>query len=240
MVTAQLREDILGGVLQQGERLRLVDLGARFGVSQSVVREALTRLTAQGLVRSEPQVGFQVMPISEADLGDLTAVRIEIESLTIRQAVRDASLDWEGSVVAAHHVLARTPQMSATDPARMSDEWAAAHRLFHQAILDGCASPRLRAIASGLRDAAALYQRWSRNLARDETRDVAAEHQELLDAVLARDADRAVACVAMHIQGTTDALLLHLRCEAGQSQEAAAPRPADPVSGAKSRRNRER
>jgi DNA-binding GntR family transcriptional regulator len=84
MVTAQLREDILGGVLQQGERLRLVDLGARFGVSQSVVREALTRLTAQGLVRSEPQVGFQVMPISEADLGDLTAVRIEIESLTIR------------------------------------------------------------------------------------------------------------------------------------------------------------
>jgi len=210
MVTTQIREDILTGALLQGERLRLADLSARFNVSLSVVREALTRLTAQGLVRSEPQIGFQVTPISEADLNDLTAVRIEIECLTVRHAIGEADLDWEASVVAAHHVLVRTPQMGATDPARMSDEWAAAHRLFHQSILEGCASPRLRSVATSLRDAAELYQRWSRTLAGDQTRDVAAEHQELLDAVVERNADRAVDTLTAHIQRTTDALLLHL------------------------------
>jgi DNA-binding GntR family transcriptional regulator len=209
-VTAELREEILTGQLLQGERLRLAELSARFSVSLSVVREALTRLTEQGLVRSEAQVGFQVTPISQEDLSDLTAARVHIECLTLQQAIESAGLGWEASVVAAHHVLARTPQMSTTDPARMSDEWAAAHRAFHRAILDGCGSRRLREIAGNLRDAAELYQRWSRTLAKNQVRDVEAEHRELLDAVVSRDADRAVASLAAHIQRTTDDLLLHL------------------------------
>lgn len=209
-VTAELREQILAGQLVQGQRLRLAELGSRFGVSLSVVREALTRLTEQGLVRSEPQLGFQVTPISVEDLSDLTWVRIQVEGLTVRHAIGSAGLGWEAAVVAAHHVLDRTPQMSGTDPVRMSDEWAAAHRAFHQAILDGCDSRRLREIASSLRDAAELYQRWSRTLGKDETRDVAAEHRELLSAVVERDADRGAGVLAAHIQRTTDALLLHL------------------------------
>lgn len=209
-VTTELREQILAGQLVQGQRLRLAELGARFGVSLSVVREALTRLAEQGLVRSEPQLGFQVTPISVEDLNDLTWVRIQVEGLTLRHAIGGAGLGWEASVVAAHHVLDRTPQMSATDPVRMSDEWATAHRAFHRAILDGCGSRRLREIASSLRDAAELYQRWSRTLAKDQDRDVAAEHRDLLSAVIERDAERGVGVLTTHIQHTTDALLLHL------------------------------
>lgn len=226
MVTTDLREAILSGQLLQGERLRLAELSARYNVSLSVIREALTRLTEQGLVRSESQIGFQVMPISEADLSDLTAVRIQIEGLTMQQAIASASLDWEASVVAAHHVLGRTPQMSTSDPARMSDEWAAAHRAFHRAIIDGCASRRLREIAGNLRDAAELYQRWSRTLAKNQVRDVAAEHRDLLAAVIARDADRGVAALTSHIQRTTDALLLHLMDEAAKDASAARDKAA--------------
>jgi len=54
-VHAQLREDVLRGVLPPGQRLRLVELAERFSVSQSVVREALTRLAEQGLAVAVPR-----------------------------------------------------------------------------------------------------------------------------------------------------------------------------------------
>ena len=171
-----------------------------------VVREVLTRLTAEGLVESEPQYGFRVVPLSVADLKHLTDARAAIETLALGQAVEHGGVPWESEVLAAHHRLEHTPQMAAEDPRRLSDEWTAAHAGYHHALLVGCPNPRLLGIAESLRDAAELYRRWSVPLANTH-RDFAGEHRAILNAVLMHDAAAAIAALAAHIQATTNVLL---------------------------------
>jgi DNA-binding GntR family transcriptional regulator len=207
-VHAELRADILAGRLLPGQRLKLNELGARFGVSLSVVREALIRLGEQGLVQAEPQLGFRVIPLSPDDLRDLTRVRTQIETLALRQAIESGDLAWESAALAVHHTLERTP-MTIDGERRVSPAWAATHAAFHRALMAGCGSPRLLAIADELRDSAEVYRQWSGRLGRDENRDVAGEHRALLEAVLEHDADRAVELLTAHIGHTTDVLLDH-------------------------------
>jgi DNA-binding GntR family transcriptional regulator len=205
-VHSELRENILAGRLRPGEKLPFAELSARYSASMGVVREALSRLAAEGLVESQPQYGFRVTPVSAADLGHLTEARSAIETLVLRMAVENGGVEWESQVLAAHHRLARAPQMGEDDPALVSEDWAAAHAAFHLALLSGCPNPRLLGVASSLRDAAELYRRWSVPLAH-ERRDVAAEHRAMLDAVLAHDADAAAAALDDHIAHTTRVLL---------------------------------
>ena len=59
-----IRSELLNGGLRPGQKLKMVELTERFGVSQSVIREALTRLTEQGLLVATPQRGFRVRDLS--------------------------------------------------------------------------------------------------------------------------------------------------------------------------------
>ncbi|MFD7691621.1 GntR family transcriptional regulator [Streptomyces sp. NPDC059781] len=204
IVHARIREDIFQGVLRPGQRLRLVELAQRFSVSQSVVREALTRLSEQGLVHAAPQQGFSVVTVSLDDLNDLTEARIALETLVLRRAIERGDIKWEAAVVAAHHHLAG---LDAVRPdGTLDSEWFTVHERFHQTLLEACGNTRLLAAALSLRDAATLYRRWSRPVGHDVDRDVAGEHQQLVDAVLRRDADGAADLLARHIDRTSEAL----------------------------------
>lgn len=68
MIVNELGSEITQGVLVAGETLNPVDLGERFGVSRSVVREALRALESLGLVHARPQVGTRVTPLENWDL----------------------------------------------------------------------------------------------------------------------------------------------------------------------------
>lgn len=205
-IHGQLREEILGGALEPGERLLVQPLSQRFKVSLSVVREALTRLAEQGLARSTPQVGFTVTPLSVEDLLDLTRVRVDIESLMIRRAIAEGDLTWESSVVAAYHTLAGT---NPADPrtGRPNPAWRPVHAGFHAAVVAGCGSPLLQRIRAELYDKAELYRAWS--VRANTGRDVATEHRRICEAVLDRDADRSTELMAEHI-GFTTRLVLQL------------------------------
>jgi DNA-binding GntR family transcriptional regulator len=208
LVYARLRADILGGQLRPGQRLPFATLCVQYGTSVGVLREALARLTEQGLVLNEPQHGFRIASVSAADLMDLTTARCEVESAVARSAVTSGDLAWESQLVAAHHVLAGTPQRLPGDPKQFNDAWAQAHRDFHTTLLDGCPSPRLRSIAASLRDAAELYWQPSlRPIGHETRRDVGSEHQHILDAVVARDHDQVVNLLQAHIRRTTEVLL---------------------------------
>lgn len=204
----QLRADILAGVHPPGSRLKFAPLGERYAASVGVLREALTRLTEQRLVTSEPRIGFTVAALSEADLCDLTATRIEIESVAARLAVQRGDVDWESALVASQHRLERTP-LREGEPPRISDAWESAHAAFHRAVLAGCASPRLIEITDSLRDSAELYRRWSG--VQDPDRDVVAEHRRIAQAMLDRDADEAIAALRDHDERTLAILLEHQR-----------------------------
>jgi DNA-binding GntR family transcriptional regulator len=207
-VSSSLRADILAGRYQPGQRLRYADLCERYETSMGVLRESLIRLTEQGLVRGEPQQGFQVAPLSAEDLRELTDARRELEVLALRRALSDGDVEWESRLLAAHHRLSRAAQLDPDDPERLSDGWVKAHADFHEALLDGCANRRLTTIATSLRSSAELYRRWSIPLGTDPDRDIPAEHAAILEAVLRRDVDHAVARLVAHIDRTTDILLI--------------------------------
>src|ERR1041385_4027740 len=96
-----LRADILSCRIPPGAKLKIQDLCTQFSVSLGAIREALSRLTSEGLVTAEPQRGFRAAPISAEDLQDLTRTRIQIETLCIRRAIEVGDVAWESQLVAA-------------------------------------------------------------------------------------------------------------------------------------------
>ena len=202
----RLRADLLACRIQPGSRLKIQELCTRLSVSLGAIREALSRLTSEGLVVAEPQRGFRAAPISAEDLKDLTEVRIEVETLCIRRAVEVGDVAWESRLVAAYHRLSRTPERAPEDPARTNDDWAQAHAAFHLALVDGCDSPWLLRLHSQLYDQSERYRRLSVSLAK-RTRNIEDEHRKIMDAMLARDADKAIGLMTAHLGATTRILL---------------------------------
>ena len=204
-----LRAELLNGGLHPGQKLKMVELTDRFGVSQSVVREALTRLTEQGLAVATPQRGFRVRDLSIEDIAELTETRIQVESLALRLAVERGDLQWETGILAAHYRLERTPVT--LDDGTVSEDWATSHRDFHQALLTGCGNRRLESVVNSLRDSAELYRRWYWVLTDDHQRDLAREHRQLRELALARDAGQAIEVLTEHIDRAPSLLIAYAR-----------------------------
>jgi DNA-binding GntR family transcriptional regulator len=202
-VYAQIKADVIEGRLRPGERLTLTPLCQRFGVSLSVVREALTRLAEQKLARATPQQGFMVTPVSAQHLTELTEARLEIEIIVLRRALAQGDLNWEGRVLAGHHLLANTPT---GDPDPISPAWTSAHRDFHAAVASGCANTLLLQIRQDLYDSAELYRTWSAH-ASLRSRDIVTEHRLIAEAVVARNHDLAVHLMREHLTTTTRLVL---------------------------------
>jgi DNA-binding GntR family transcriptional regulator len=197
-VFATLRSELLNGLFQPAQKLRMVELSTRFGVSQSVVREALTRLAEQGLIVATPQRGFRVRELSVKDITGLTEARVEIEQIAMRLSVARGDVEWETGVVAAHHLLERTPVLK--DDGTVNEEWSVRHQQFHVALLAGCDNARLEGVAQALRDSAELYRRWTWVLVDDHGRDLDAEHRQLKDLAVARDGEAVVKLLTEHIE----------------------------------------
>lgn len=215
-VYASLRSDILSGRLEPGARLPFADLTDRYGASMGALREALQRLAEQGLVLNEPQQGFRVTALSVDDLRDLTTARCEIEGLALRYSIAHGDLAWESAIVASFYELERTPMsvegsddaasgFPAPDGAVLAEDWAGVHTRFHESLIAACPNARLRTIASSLRDSAELYRHWSARS--KDPRDTNAEHKGLVDAVLARDTERAVGLLEQHLRHTARLLI---------------------------------
>lgn len=199
----RLRLEILSGRVAPGSKLKLASLAERYAMSRGPLREAATRLAAEGLVTIEDQKGFRVTAISRADLLDLTATRKRIELLALRDSIIHGDLGWEGRVMAARHVLDR---VTGEDPANaFSDR----HREFHEVLVSACPSSYLLRFREQLY---ALTERY-RNLARQghrrvrDARDVSAEHQAIAEAAVARRADEACALLGEHLSRTAQVLI---------------------------------
>ena len=202
-----LRAELLNGVLQPGQKLRMVELARRLGVSQSVIREALSRLAEQGLVVASPQRGFRVRPLSVGDVACLTESRVGIESVALRLAIERGDVHWETAVVAAYHLLKRTPVIN--DSQFVNEAWVLRHSDFHRALIAGCSNRCLQDVVQGLRDIAQLHCRWYWAFAGAPERDVTAEHRELKDLALARDVGPAIEALAYHINRPQSELIAY-------------------------------
>lgn len=207
-VRDRMRADILGARLKPGQRLMFSELSERYGVSVGVTREALTWLSSQGLVKAVAHQGYMVTPLSLAELDELTEARLLIEPLVLRQSIERGDTDWEGHIVAAHHVMSRTPSSAeGSDPNDdvAQDAWAEAHAAYHEALFSACRNARLMQIVQTFAESAALYRRWSVSLGHINTH-AADEHRALLEHSLAREADAAADVLRTHISHTRQML----------------------------------
>jgi GntR family transcriptional regulator, carbon starvation induced regulator len=198
-----LRQQILNGEIPPGQKLRVEVLQREHGLSSSPLREALSRLVAEGLVVADDHRGFRAAPMSAADLDDITNVRLVVEPAALGQSVAKGDDAWEAGIVAAFHRLERIRARIAHGEVPFNSEWTERHKEFHTALIAAAASPRLLAICSSLFDESERYRRsTAAAINRTLVRDTSAEHRRLMDAALARDVERSVALLCKHISLT--------------------------------------
>lgn len=203
---SQLRAEILACRLAPGQKLIIADLCEQLGFSLGAVREALSRLSSEGLVVSEPRKGFRVAPITEAELQDITRVRATIESLCLENAIKNGDLKWEANIVSTEFELSKLQVQDPDDPARVSEAWAETHKRFHEALVAACDSPWLLRLRELLFVQSERYRRVSVPLDRAK-RDLVGEHKALAQAAVARDATRATEAIRQHLAKTTRILI---------------------------------
>ncbi len=197
----RLRREIIAGDFPPGRKLHIRRLCERYDVGLSPMREALNRVSRDGLVRQNDLRGFSVAPVSLEDLADLTRSRCWLNEIALRQSIKDGDAEWEEGIVLAFHRFSRAgdPLAAMTPEERANHEGA--HRNFHASLIAACGSGRLRDYCEQLFDAADRY----RNLKQPhqfETRRKRDEHREIMEAVLARDVEKAVRLLIDHFKGT--------------------------------------
>ncbi|MCC7485631.1 MAG: FCD domain-containing protein [Burkholderiales bacterium] len=201
----RLRSDIINARREPGGKLRVQELSEHYGVGPSPIREALNRLSRDGLVTLSDRRGFSVTPVSCEGLDELTRTRCWLNELALRQAIANGDAAWEENIVLAYHRLTRLPRYidAGSGLKRYNPDWELAHRTFHSALIAACGSRWLLAYCEQLFDAGAHYRHLSRvsSMKRAQRRD---EHRQILDASVARDADGAVALLTRHVTRTAE------------------------------------
>lgn len=193
----RIRTDILFGRLAPGQKLKLERMKDAYGASISTLRELLNRLTSEGLVTSEGLRGFEVTPISAADLREVAAMRLLLECHALKASFENADLEWEGRVVAGHHKLSLLEKRMADGDMSQAETWKRYDREFHHALISACDSTAL------LETHAAIYDKYLRYqmvavVFRGEI--AAREHRSLLEAALARDWQAAQTTLIRHVE----------------------------------------
>ncbi len=201
-----IREEILSGELAPLLRLRVDALKTRYGIGASPIREALSRLSGDGLVTIEERRGFTVAGVSKDEVWDIAKTRILVESAALKSSIENAgdgtSGDaWEAQIVAAFHRLRKLDQKLGQD--RPNEAWENVHFEFHESLVAACPYEKLKHIRRQLFDQSERYRRLSLNTLTGD-RDVPSEHEKIMDATLGRDAVNACKLLATHIQRTAD------------------------------------
>lgn len=197
LVYQQLREDILQGRLEPGSKLRLQYLSKHYQVGNSPLREALNRLSSNGLVTREENKGFRVSSASVAELEELIRTRCMLEETALRESVEFGDSKWEETVVLAFHRLNRLEIGAKDSEHRRTPEWELAHREYHIALLSACGSKILLEFCRQLHEQTLRYRSLLEVI---QYRDVheCSEHEKIQEAVLDRDIERAVTMLHEH------------------------------------------
>tara|TARA_R110000787_G_scaffold16622_21_gene50663 strand:+ start:28913 stop:29626 length:714 start_codon:yes stop_codon:yes gene_type:complete len=207
-----LRRDILTGSLTPDLKLKIEALRDRYNAGASPLREALSLLTAEGLVERLDQRGFRVASISADAFIELLKTRCWVEERAVRESLAHGDMAWEESLVLAHHRLKQTPR-TPNAPASENVDWEAAHKKFHMTLISACGSTLLVDFCERLYDANIRYRNIAgqgRNGPASPARSVADEHLGILNAAIAREADKTVDLLLSHYRNTGEELSRHL------------------------------
>ncbi|GAA4078375.1 GntR family transcriptional regulator [Actinomadura miaoliensis] len=190
-VLGELRRAITTGRLRPGAPIRQDALAEELGVSRVPLREALKTLQGEGLVSYRAHRGYFVEELSLDDLREVYRIRELLEAEAVRQAVAHLTDDDLDVLEKAQREVERAS--AAADVLDM----AAANRTFHMTLYECARMPRLTRMIASLWDATDAYR--SIYYGDDHNRRrVIDEHRAALDALRARDPDRAIDILDVH------------------------------------------
>lgn len=196
LATERLRDAILSGEYQPGERLVEDRLSEAFGISRVPIREALRALASDGLVEVRPNRGASVAAISPAMAADLVEVRAMLEGLNARLAARHS----QPAIIEELRAILRDGNRAAVDGdvgdlVRLNAE-------FHDKLAQAGRNVILWDIMRTLRERTALV--FARNTAARASRDWD-EHSRILAAVIDGDEQLAELLAARHVHAAGEA-----------------------------------
>jgi len=197
-VAATLRARIMSGELRPGARIRLEDVAAQLDVSITPVREALLTLRGEDMVELEPRKGYVVSPLSEQDVRDLFQVQGDIAgelAARVARVITDAQLD---ELVVANKALQRAKRPADVERLEFG---------FHRTINRIAAARKLTwFLHTATRYTPVRFYstdaRWRGGMKQD--------HEALLVAFAAGDADAARVVMIRHFTDGADLLIKHL------------------------------
>jgi DNA-binding GntR family transcriptional regulator len=194
-VVDRLREPIFRGLLAPGDRLPEEQLAETLGVSRGPIRDALSQLEREGLVVRRRNRGAVVARLRRRDLDEVYSLRTALESVACTWAARNAREQDHAelqSIVDGYHGLA---------PELTLQEAADADLRFHDAIYRSARHRRLLRTWHELRPQVYLFLLARTYVSAPEFRTfMAVRHSLMLDAIRAKDEDRAAREAAVHVE----------------------------------------
>jgi DNA-binding GntR family transcriptional regulator len=201
-VVEELRNAILTGAFQPGQRLLETDLAEQYQVSPTPVREAMRELETEGLVSSEPHRGVRVAEANVDEMREFYLIRMAMEELAMSLAMDHVD---EIPVDRLHLMVERMGELLEQEG---WVELRALHWQFHVALYEAAHTPNVQDI---------LNRIWVR-LPWDRIQSIPGraprvllEHREIVAAVAAKDKPRATRAVRTHIENAMNAFLAHAR-----------------------------
>ena len=198
-----IREAIFSGELNPGDRIIETYWAKELGVSQEPVREAIRDLEAMGLVETVPFKGSRVRTLTEKDVRDNYSVRICLESKSIRDAI--TQLDDEQMAELTERLRSILHEMD--DCANRGDlrQFTDCDTAFHRAIIDATGNQVLRKLweQCNMRN----WFRFSALTDAKSLRQLQSGHQQILEAICARDIKTATSTLENHLTGLMDSFI---------------------------------
>jgi DNA-binding GntR family transcriptional regulator len=170
----------------------------------------LCRLESDGLVTVMDQRGYRVTPVSEGNLAEIIALRVNLECTALKEAILHGDIAWEGRILATLHQLSRCKGGSRS--AAEQEAWEAAHRAFHSELISACGMPLLRQFCATLHDQSDRYRRIFLKKHRPD-RNVPKEHAAIAEAVIERRTRDAMQMLRDHVERTGRNVQAALRAE---------------------------
>jgi DNA-binding GntR family transcriptional regulator len=202
-VADALRASILTGEYRPGDRLRQIEIAARFGVSTTPVREAFTMLSREGLILQDPHRGVIVFEPSIEDVRENYEIRSVLESLAGRLA---ATRITDEQLAALDALVDEMRTVIRADPARHT---AVLNPRFHSTVYAVAGRPRLAELIHSLRGSSVSYlSRFAGVNVRRGVKDaVQHEHEQIVLALHARDPDAVAAAICRHLDRSLESIL---------------------------------
>jgi DNA-binding GntR family transcriptional regulator len=202
-VAKELEAAILSGQLKPRERLVEMDLISRFGGSRTVIREALKKLDAKGLVRTVPYRGAMVADLTVEEIEEIYFVRVAMERLAARLVIKNIRAD---EILG----LKRLTKEVEGHLRRKTDQMIEKDSEFHRAIFKICRNQYLEDMINFLKTKAHIvgYNAWSLP---DRIEQSIQEHRQIMGAIEAKNASQLEKLIVKHLTFSKNSYLDQLR-----------------------------